>query len=70
MRQLARDPAIGITPHHVVVDRAFAAVDAVNAEFKRLQDNGKMREINRAFKAARAETPFAAVSKTILMPAG
>ncbi len=57
LRQLANDLHIGITPHAVVVDRAFAAADAVNAEFKRLQDTGGMREINSAFKAARAETP-------------
>ena len=57
LRTLSRDLCIGISPHAVVVDRAFAAVDAVNAEFRRMQDSGGMREINNAFKAARAETP-------------
>lgn len=57
LRQFARDLCIGITPHAVVVDRAFAAVDAVNAEFKRMQGSGEMREINSAFATARAETP-------------
>lgn len=57
LRQLANDLYIGVSPHDLVVGRAFAAVNAVNAEFKRMQDSGQLREINRAFKAARAETP-------------
>jgi hypothetical protein len=51
LRTLARDLCIGISPHAVVVDRAFAAVDAVNAEFRRMQDSGGMCEINKRFQA-------------------
>jgi hypothetical protein len=48
---------ISLTPHAVVVDRALTAVDAVNAAFDGLMAAGDMAAINRAFKAARAETP-------------
>jgi hypothetical protein len=57
LRIFARDLCIGLSPYHVVVDRAFAAVEAVSAAFKRMQEAGEMRDINQAFKAARAETP-------------
>ncbi len=33
------------------------AVNAVNGTIKKMQDNGGMGAINRAFKVARAETP-------------
>lgn len=57
LRQLAAGLYIGITPHRVVVDRALAAVDAVNGTVRQMQEIGGMREVNRAFKAARTETP-------------
>ena len=57
LEQLAGDLRIGLTPHAVVVQRALAAVDAVNAAIERLQSTGGLSDINRAFKAARKEMP-------------
>lgn len=57
LRQLANDLYIGVSPHHLVVDRALAAVDAVTVALKRMQDTGGMQDLNRSFKIARAETP-------------
>jgi hypothetical protein len=51
--ELAGDYSIGLTPHSVAVDRALAAVQAVNDAIDHMQHNGGMEELNRAFKAAR-----------------
>ena len=45
LEQLAGD--LGITPHAIVVERAFAAGDAINAAIERLQATGGMKDINR-----------------------
>lgn len=48
---------IGVTPHEVVVARAMAAVETVNARIAAAQLNGAMRQINRKFKEARKADP-------------
>jgi hypothetical protein len=53
LRSAASDNAIGLTPHQTVVQRAFAAVQAVNEKIEDLQSTGGMKELNAEFKAAR-----------------
>jgi hypothetical protein len=57
IEQLGADHYIGVTHHAVVVDRAMAAVDAVHDMMQRMQGSGGMKQVNEAFKAARATTP-------------
>ena len=57
LEQLAEDHAIGLTPHGVAVQRALAAVQAVNDAIDRMQHTGGMKDLNRAFKAARKVDP-------------
>ena len=46
-----------IARYRVAVARALAAVQAVNDTIERMQHNGGMKELNRAFKAARKAVP-------------
>ncbi len=48
---LADAHGIGLTLHRITVERALAAVQAVNNAVEEMQHNGGLREINRAFKA-------------------
>jgi hypothetical protein len=57
LEQLADDHGIGITAHRIAVQRALAAVQAVNQAIDRMQHNGGLKEVNRAFKAARKVDP-------------
>lgn len=57
LHQLAEDLHICLTPHALVVERAIAAVETVDATFSQLRASGKMKGINAGFKVARAETP-------------
>jgi hypothetical protein len=53
LEQLADAGGIGLTPHDVAIQRALGVVAAVNLLFAAMKDNGELRDINRAFKAAR-----------------
>jgi hypothetical protein len=53
----AMQMGIGVTPHQVVIERALAAVEKVNAAIAEMQQSGGMREVNAAFKAARLADP-------------
>jgi hypothetical protein len=55
--ELADAHGIGITPHHITVERALAAVQVVNNTIDGMQHNGGMRDLNRAFKVARKVDP-------------
>jgi len=57
LKQLAADLYIGITPHHLAIDRALAAVDIVHNRMQQMQASGGMKQVNSAFKAARTVTP-------------
>jgi hypothetical protein len=57
LEELADAHGIGITPHHITVERALAAVQAVNSVINEMQHHGGLKEINRAFKAARKADP-------------
>jgi hypothetical protein len=57
LEQLADEGGVGITPHHVAVERAFAAVATVNQSIEKTGAAGELRDINRAFKEARKVDP-------------
>jgi hypothetical protein len=57
LEELAVAGGVGLTPHAVVVDRASAAVAAVNVAFGKAADSGDLRDLNAAFKAARLIDP-------------
>ena len=57
LEDLAEAAGIGLTPHHIAVQRALAAVHAVNDAIDKMQHNGGMKDLNRAFKAARKVDP-------------
>ena len=58
LEYLAEAGGVGLTPHVVAVDRAHAAVMTVNEAFVKAANNGDLREMNAAFKAARAADPI------------
>jgi hypothetical protein len=57
LEDLAVLGGVGLTPHAVAVDRALAAVAAVNDTIAKMSATGEMREWNRECKAARAADP-------------
>ena len=63
VREAAAELGIGLTPHKLVIKRAFAAGQVVDDQIIELQRNDGMKELNAEFKAARkAGTSF--VTKT------
>jgi hypothetical protein len=54
---LAQTYEIRLVPDHVVRSRAYDFVERVNLEFEHLRRNSRMRELNRAFMAARRCRP-------------
>jgi len=48
---------VGLTPHAVAVDRAHVAVANVNEAFGKAANNGDLREMYAAFKAAWTADP-------------
>lgn len=48
---------VGLTKHHVAVERARAAVAAVNQAIDAMAERGELREFNAAFKEARKVDP-------------
>jgi hypothetical protein len=57
LEELADRGGVGLTPHAVAIDRALAAVAAVNETIDKMGSKGQLREINQAFKAARSVDP-------------
>jgi len=43
--------------HRIAVERAYAAVNAVNVAVEHMQGNGGLREFNAGFKVARKAEP-------------
>jgi hypothetical protein len=46
-----------LTPHAIAIERALAAVTAVNDTIDKMGSTGELREFNRAFKDARKADP-------------
>lgn len=57
LEQLAQLGGVGLTPHHVAVQRALAAVAAVNDAIDKMGSTGELKAFNRAFKEARKVDP-------------
>lgn len=55
--QLAELGGVGLTPHQVAIDRAMAAVAAVNEALDKMASTGQLNEFNRTFKQARKVDP-------------
>lgn len=57
LEEMAGMMAVGLTKHVTAVERARAAVAAVEDAFEKMASSGGMREWNAAFKAARNVDP-------------
>lgn len=57
LEEMAAMMAIGLTKHVTAVERARAAVAAVEDAFEQMAQRGEMREWNSAFKEARSVDP-------------
>lgn len=57
LEHMAELMGVGLTKHHVAVERARAAVAAVNEAVAKMEASGDLREFNAAFKAARKVNP-------------
>ena len=57
LEELAEAAGMGLTPHHVAVERALAAVRAVDQAIDKMQHNGGMKDLNCAFKVAHKVDP-------------
>ncbi|KJC47321.1 hypothetical protein UB31_18885 [Bradyrhizobium sp. LTSP849] len=57
LEEMAAGLLIGLTKHVTAVERARAAVAAVEGAFETMAQRGEMREMNAAFKATRAVEP-------------
>jgi hypothetical protein len=57
IEDLAAAGGVGITEHSVAIGRAREAVRTVNEALDRMKENGDLRELNQAFKVARAADP-------------
>lgn len=57
LEELADLGGVGLTPHEAAIDRAMAAVAAVNEAIDKMGSTGELRELNAAFKAARLGDP-------------
>ena len=53
IRALAAQMGFGLTPHAMMVQRAFVAVQMVDDQIIELQRTGGMKQLNAEFKAAR-----------------
>jgi hypothetical protein len=54
LKELADRGGGVLTPHAIAIERALAAVAAVNHTIDKMGSTGELRELNRAFKEARA----------------
>jgi hypothetical protein len=57
LEELADRGGVGLTPHPIAIERALAAVAAVNDTINKMGSTGQLRENNQAFKAARSVDP-------------
>ena len=57
LEELADRGGVGLTPHQTAIDRALAAVAAVNDAIERMSASGDLRDLNQAFKEARKVDP-------------
>jgi hypothetical protein len=57
LEELADRGRVGLTPHAVALDRALAAVAAVNETIDKMGSTGEIKAFNRAFKEARRVDP-------------
>jgi hypothetical protein len=57
LEELADRGGVGLTPHAVAIDRALAAVAAVNDTIDKRGSTGELKAFNRAFKDARKVDP-------------
>ena len=57
LEQLADRGGVGLTPHAIAIDRALAAVAAVNDTIDKMGSTGELKAFNRAFKDARKVDP-------------
>lgn len=57
LEEMAADLGIGLVKHVTAIDRANAAVAAVNSAIDAMKASGDLLEFNAAFKAARAVEP-------------
>src|SRR5258708_38914288 len=57
LEELADRGGVGLTGHQVAIDRALAAVAAVNDAIDKMGSTGELQELNAAFKAARQTDP-------------
>jgi hypothetical protein len=55
LEQLAELGGVGLTPQQIAADRDMAIVALINQTMSKMQATGELREINQAFKAARAD---------------
>ncbi|MDR3401933.1 MAG: hypothetical protein P4L99_05475 [Chthoniobacter sp.] len=75
LEELAELGGVGLTPHAVAAERAAAAVATIDKNFEAAAVRGELRELNAAFKAARAVDPslryadFVAAKKASLIEA-
>lgn len=57
LQQIAAAGGVGITEHGIAIARARETVADVDRAFAQLQEQGGLREMNQAFRAARAIDP-------------
>ncbi len=57
LEELAQLGGVGLTPHAAAIERAMAAVAAVNDAIDKMGSTGELRELNQAFKEARKLDP-------------
>jgi hypothetical protein len=57
LKELADLGGVGLTPHAVAIDRALAAVAALNDTIDKMGSTGELKAFNRAFKDARKVDP-------------
>jgi hypothetical protein len=57
LEELADRGGFALTPHAVAIDRALAAVAAVNDTIDKMAGTGEFKAFNRAFKEARRVDP-------------
>jgi hypothetical protein len=67
LEELADRGGVGLTPHAVAIDRALAAVAAVNDTIDKMGSTGELKAFNPAFKESRKVDPATEIS-TISTP--
>jgi hypothetical protein len=58
LEELADRGGVGLTPHAIAIERALAAVAAVNETIDKMGSTGELKAFNRAFKKARKVDPI------------